>query len=97
MRIKLNFYKSISEYKSNSLRHYWQDIDLDVLPEIGKKFEYQDWMFSRMEDKEQKEFVQNYSFSLGSYYVQEIMKYDLATNLIDCSVFLIQNIEESKV
>ena len=91
MKIKLNFYKSISEYKSNSPRHYWQDIDLDVLPEIGKKFEYQDWMFSRLEEEEQKEFLNDYSFSVGSYYVQDIMNYDRAINLIDYSVFLIEN------
>jgi hypothetical protein len=97
MKIKLNFYKSISKYKSNSAGHYWQDIDLDVLPEIGKKFEYQDWMLSRMEDKQQKEFLKNYSFSVGLYYVQDIMEYDRATNLIDYSVFLIENIEETEI
>ena len=54
-------------------------------------------MFSRMEEKNQKEFLSDYSLSVGLYYVHAIMPYVRATNGVDYSVFLIQNMEESKI
>lgn len=94
-RVHLQFYKTEFHYKGNTPPFY-HELNLEALPKVGEKFNYQEWMFNLMESDAQKEFTERFNFQPGEYYVIGKTDYPGKDYQVDHSFYLIEQMDDRK-
>jgi hypothetical protein len=94
-KVLLQFYKTERDLKDNSIS-FNHTIHLQVLPKVGSKFTYQEWMYKMMNDKAQREFIERYNFQPGEFYVFDKTDYNIEVSSIDYAFYLIEKKDEEE-
>src|SRR5680860_741723 len=94
-RVHLQFYKTEFHYKGET-SPFFHELNIEVLPKVGEKFNYAEWMFKLMNPDAQKKFTEQFGFQPGEYYVIGKTDYPGEEYQVDHSFYLIEKMEDAK-
>ena len=94
-KVHLQFYKTEYHYKGDTPAFY-HELNIEVLPKVGEKFNYQEWMFKLMDEDAQKEFTEKFDFQPREFYVIGKMDYPGNEYQIDHAFYLIEQMDDGK-
>ncbi|MGK0447929.1 MAG: hypothetical protein ACJA2M_001709 [Polaribacter sp.] len=87
IKIQLHFLQNLN----NDSYKFWQNIALNELPKLHSIFEYTQDMFEQIPNDEINRF-NDFSFSIGNYYIKTIMDKNETVGEIDYIIELAHNL-----